>query len=53
MRIPNWKLLSTGELFDLVNDPDEKHPIAVEEDTPASGDARRKMLVVMEEKMSQ
>ena len=53
VRIPNWKLLSTGELFDLVDDPDEKHPIAVEEDTPASRDARRKMLVVMEEKMSQ
>jgi len=52
VRSRNWKLLSTGELFDLVNDPDEKHPIAIEDDTPVSRAARRKMMVVIEQKMS-
>lgn len=44
LRDARWKLLRSGELFDLARDPDERTPIVASGDTPESAAARARLL---------
>lgn len=40
VRTRDWKLISNGQLFDMVNDPNEENPILEDKDSEASATAR-------------
>ena len=43
LRDERWKLLNSGELYDMVQDPDEMQPIGVGQDTADSAGARARL----------
>ena len=47
MRTRDWKLISSGQLFDMANDPEEENPIFKKEDTKASAAARLELEAIL------
>ena len=43
IRTRDWKLISSGQLFDMANDPEEETPILKKDDTEVSAAAREKL----------
>ena len=49
VRDHRWKLYRDGRLFDLTADPEEAQPIAPEQDSPESGEARARLTPAFDE----
>lgn len=47
VRTRDWKLISSGQLFDMANDPEEENPIFKKEDTKASAAARLELEAIL------
>ncbi len=48
VRTKRWKLYEDGRLFDIKNDPKEKHPITQENQTAKATHARKKLTNIMD-----
>ena len=47
VRTRGWKLISSGQLFNMVTDPEEKNPIFKDKDTKASAAARLELELIL------